>query len=58
MLHELDRRLLDEVVFGVGGHEMELQELTPWTAELRIPQLDHHVVEGVTRPSFGAASVF
>ena len=20
MLHELDRRLLDEVIFGVGGH--------------------------------------
>jgi hypothetical protein len=23
MLHELDRRLLDEMVFGVGGHGVE-----------------------------------
>jgi hypothetical protein len=58
MLHELDRRLLDEVIFAVARHEMKFQELTPWTAGLWISRLVHHVVEGVTRPSFGAASAF
>ncbi len=34
------------------------QGLTPWPAVLLVLHLIHHVVEGVTRPSFGAASAF
>ena len=41
MLHELERRLLDEVVFGVGGHASQLSAISFIQSIRRLPQVRH-----------------